>query len=59
MTVRKIAIEEHWESDEFATAGDPKFSADGYMAEVRRRLRDVDQRVSIWTRPESMSRSFR
>lgn len=45
MTVRKIAIEEHWESDEFATAGDPKFSADGYMAEVRRRLRDVDQRV--------------
>jgi gamma-resorcylate decarboxylase len=45
MTLQKIAIEEHWESDEFGPAGDPKFSAQGYMAEVRRKLRDIDLRV--------------
>jgi gamma-resorcylate decarboxylase len=45
MKLDKIALEEHWESPDFAATGDPKFIDELYFAEVQRRLKDVDQRI--------------
>ncbi|APR79341.1 2-amino-3-carboxymuconate-6-semialdehyde decarboxylase [Minicystis rosea] len=42
----KIALEEHWESADFPATGSHDFTCPDYFADVQRRLREVDERVS-------------
>jgi 2,3-dihydroxybenzoate decarboxylase len=41
----KIALEEHWESEQFPATGTHDFTETRYFADVQRRLREVDQRI--------------
>jgi 2,3-dihydroxybenzoate decarboxylase len=41
----KIALEEHWEPEDFDATGEHSFTKPDYFADVERRLKEVDQRV--------------